>query len=32
LAELQGSLDNVRVFAEENVAKVGSDEFPIVRR
>jgi lysophospholipid acyltransferase (LPLAT)-like uncharacterized protein len=32
LAELQRSLDDVRVFAEQNVAKVGSPEFPVVRR
>jgi Uncharacterized protein conserved in bacteria len=30
-AELQGALDRVRVFAEENVAKVGSGEFPVYR-
>lgn len=32
LAQLQASLEDVRVFAEENVAKVGTKEFPIVRR
>ncbi len=32
LAQLQNSLERVRVFAEENVAKVGTTEFPIVKR
>jgi hypothetical protein len=32
LAQLQGSLDRVRIFAEENVAKVGTAEFPIAKR
>jgi hypothetical protein len=32
LSKLQNSLDTVRVFAEENVAKVGTEEFPIVKR
>jgi hypothetical protein len=31
LAHLQASLETVRVFAEENVAKVGSAEFPVVK-
>jgi hypothetical protein len=31
LAQLQASLEAVRVFAEENVARVGSAEFPIVK-
>jgi lysophospholipid acyltransferase (LPLAT)-like uncharacterized protein len=31
-AELQGSLDRVREFAEANVAKVGTREFPRCRR
>ncbi|HEV2696377.1 MAG TPA: hypothetical protein VGU90_00175, partial [Terriglobales bacterium] len=26
--ELQSALDRVRVFAEENIAKVGTPEFP----
>jgi lysophospholipid acyltransferase (LPLAT)-like uncharacterized protein len=30
--ELQGSLDRVREFAEANVAKVGTAEFPIARK
>lgn len=32
LARLQSSLEAVRIFAEENVAKVGTSEFPIARR
>jgi len=32
LSKLQNSLDTVRIFAEENVAKVGTEEFPIVKR
>jgi lysophospholipid acyltransferase (LPLAT)-like uncharacterized protein len=32
LAVLQSSLDETRVFAEENVAKVGTEAFPIVKR
>jgi lysophospholipid acyltransferase (LPLAT)-like uncharacterized protein len=32
LHELQSALDRVRMFAEENVGKVGSGEFPIIRR
>lgn len=32
LAQLQASLEAVRVFAEENVAKVGSAEFPAEKR
>ena len=32
LNHLQNSLENVRIFAEDNVAKVGTEEFPIVRR
>lgn len=32
LKELQSSLDRVRVFAEENVHKVGTPEFPFFRR
>ena len=31
-AELQASLDRVCAFAEENVAKVGSQEFPLFRK
>jgi len=31
LAQLQASLEAVRAFAETNVAKVGSAEFPIVK-
>jgi len=31
-AELQASLDRVCTFAEENVAKVGSQEFPLFRK
>lgn len=29
--ELQSALDRVRVFAEENIAKVGTPEFPLAR-
>jgi lysophospholipid acyltransferase (LPLAT)-like uncharacterized protein len=32
LSRLQSSLEEVRIFAEENVTKVGTSEFPIVRR
>jgi hypothetical protein len=32
LKELQSALDRVRVFAEENVQKVGSPEFPLFQR
>jgi lysophospholipid acyltransferase (LPLAT)-like uncharacterized protein len=28
LAELQSALDRVRVFAEENIQKAGTEEFP----
>jgi lysophospholipid acyltransferase (LPLAT)-like uncharacterized protein len=31
-AELQASLDRVREFAEANVTRVGSQDFPVVRR
>jgi lysophospholipid acyltransferase (LPLAT)-like uncharacterized protein len=31
LKELQTALDRVRVFAEENVQKVGTTEFPYIR-
>ena len=31
LKELQAALDHVRVFAEENVSKVGTPEFPYYR-
>jgi lysophospholipid acyltransferase (LPLAT)-like uncharacterized protein len=31
LARLQASLEAVRVFAEENVSRVGSAEFPIIK-
>jgi lysophospholipid acyltransferase (LPLAT)-like uncharacterized protein len=31
-AELQATLERVRLFAEENVAKVGSKEFPVFKR
>jgi hypothetical protein len=30
--DLQDSLDRVRIFAEENVAKVGAPEFPYYRK
>jgi lysophospholipid acyltransferase (LPLAT)-like uncharacterized protein len=29
--ELQAALDRVRVFAEENIAKVGTKEFPYAK-
>jgi lysophospholipid acyltransferase (LPLAT)-like uncharacterized protein len=32
LKELQAALDRVRVFAEENVQKVGTPKFPFVQR
>jgi lysophospholipid acyltransferase (LPLAT)-like uncharacterized protein len=32
LNELQSALDRVRVFAEENVGKVGTSEFPYLHR
>jgi lysophospholipid acyltransferase (LPLAT)-like uncharacterized protein len=32
LKELQAALDRVRVFAEENVQKVGTPEFPFFHR
>ncbi|MGH9566731.1 MAG: lysophospholipid acyltransferase family protein, partial [Candidatus Angelobacter sp.] len=32
LAQLQASLEAVRIFAEQNVVKVGTTEFPIERR
>jgi len=28
LGELQAALDRVRIFAEENIAKAGTAEFP----
>ena len=31
-AELQAALDRTRKFAEENVGKVGSEEFPLFKR
>jgi lysophospholipid acyltransferase (LPLAT)-like uncharacterized protein len=31
LAELQTALDRVRIFAEENIAKAGTEEFPYGR-
>lgn len=31
-AELQSALDRTREFAEENVGKVGSEQFPLFRR
>jgi hypothetical protein len=31
LAELQTALDRVRIFAEENIAKAGTAEFPYGR-
>jgi hypothetical protein len=31
-AQLQASLDRVREFAEANVTRVGSQEFPLERR
>jgi hypothetical protein len=32
LKELQSALDRVRIFAEENVQKVGAPEFPFFQR
>jgi len=32
LKELQAALDRVRIFAEENIGKVGAPEFPYFRR